>query len=232
MAIPAARVKVEVLKIKGIPPATLKPGDTRYARAYFENGSGPQVMTGRSRPVPDAGGEFDLTCEASPWVFEADVFPGWEVFVAVELREDRGTETPPPVRVMTMSPPFMGLGFGIIEAPWTSGVRTFGQTEVRVTTEFMGPPDHAFIARATDPAKPSGTLTVRQGYLVEIVDIVGLYKPTGDYRPGLALRPGTAVDVGPRASPGISVRMTAAGSTPTGFPTVHGPAAPNISTFR
>ena len=201
MAIPVARVKIEVLTIKSVPPARLRPGDTRWARALFVNGNGPTIATGRSRPIPDAGGDFDVSGEASPWVFEADVQPGWEVYVGVELHEDRGTDTPPAAQVMTMTPPLLGLGFGIIEVPWTSGVRTFGQVEVRVTTDLMGATDRAYIARATDAAKPSGTLAVYQGYLVEIADVVGLYKPTGPYRPGFPLPAEGTIDAGAKRVP-------------------------------
>jgi len=201
MSIPTARVKVEVLTVKGVAPKTLSPGQTRYARAYFQSG-GPQIATGRSRPIPDAGGDFDVSGEAAPWVFETDVYPGYEVFVGVEVEEDHGDDPPPIPLSMSMTPPLLGLGVGIIEDPWTSGVRTFGKIEVRVTTTLVNPVDKVFLARATLVTKPSGVVTIFQGYLVEMVDILGLYKPSGEYRPGVPLPLTGAVNASSKRVPG------------------------------
>ena len=175
MPIPAARVKVEILQIGGLPPATLAAGNTRYARAYLQAGAGPQLwVTGRSRPIPDAGGDFDVTTEAAPWSFEANLNPGEIFSIGVEMREDRGDLAPPAATVI------LDPLAGTIKDPWASGDRTFGSgptVKVRVTTTLVNPVDKAFLARAAAASKASGALVIPQGYFVEIVDIPGLYKP-------------------------------------------------------
>jgi hypothetical protein len=152
-------------------------------------------MTGRSRPIPDAGGDFDLTAEASPWVFETDVYPHCDLALQVNLEEDHGDDAAPVARNKTLTPQSK-MGFGIIEDPWTSGVRTIGFVQVNVTTTLVNPADQAFLARANGESKPSGTLTIFQGYLVEITDIVGLYKPKGTYCPGRPLPASEVVQAG------------------------------------
>jgi hypothetical protein len=170
MAVPAASVKVELLKLKGVPAATPGAGNTRYARATLRAEPAPFVTTGRSRPIPDVAGDFDLAPEAAPWVYEARVQPGAEVIIKVELFEDRGDAAP-------VSSLFVQER---IVDPWASGVRTLGSgpaVEVRVTTAIVGPTDPAFLARAAAAAGVSGTLTVAQGFLVEITSLDGLYQP-------------------------------------------------------
>ena len=175
MAIPTAKVKVEILKVTGLPAVTLGPNDTRYLRAYFQAGSGPQLrVTGRSGPVPDAGGDFDLTVEASPWSFEANMKPGEIFSIGLESNKDLGDAAAPAPAVL-----LDGLS-SIISDPWTSGDRTLGSgvvTHVRVTTTLVNPVDKAFLARAAAASKTSGVLTIPSGYFVEIVEILGLYKP-------------------------------------------------------
>ena len=137
---------------------------------------GPQVSTGRSRPIPNVGGNFDLTAEASPWVFEADATWG-VVSIAVVILEDHGN-TEPPDQVELV---FTGIN-DPPDDPFPNGERTFSRGDgpvvhVRVTTTLINPMDSAFLARSTAPAKPSGALAIHQGFIVEIVDILGLYKP-------------------------------------------------------
>ena len=95
MAIPLARVRVEILSLSNIPPSALGPGHIRYARANIGAGSGPVLESGRSRPIPAAGGHFDLSVEPSPWVCQLDVSQGVDISVAIELCEDRGDDSPP-----------------------------------------------------------------------------------------------------------------------------------------
>jgi hypothetical protein len=63
-----------------------------------------------------------------------------------------------------------------VSDPWTSGVRRTPQLEFRVTTALLTA-DAAFLARAATAAGISGSLTLPRGFLVEIVDVDGLYKP-------------------------------------------------------
>src|SRR5688500_6322577 len=97
MAIPTATVKIEILQIKAIPAVTLGAGHTRYARASFRAGVGPVFQTGRSRPIPAAGGNFSLLPEADKWVYEAAVDPGQAITITVETHEDHGDDAPPAV---------------------------------------------------------------------------------------------------------------------------------------
>ena len=170
MAIPTAKVKIEVLRIKGVPVATLSGGDTRYAKASMREPGGSQLYTGRSRPIPNAGGTFELTPEKVPWRFEVSVDSGTDLPITIELWEDQGD----------LDPPVPTLVSGTVADPWTSGLRTLGtgpSIDIRVTTTLVNPVDPAFLARAGKANKPSGTLTVPQGFVVQIVDILGLYKP-------------------------------------------------------
>ena len=176
MASPLARVKVEFLKITGLPVKVMHSGNTRYARAYFSAAGGPLVSTGRSRPIPNIGGDFDLTSEASPWVFEADA-PWGVASISVVILEDHGNVEAPDQDELIFTP--------ISNPPgdvFPNGERKFSrgggpEVHVRITTTLINPMDSAFLARSTAPAKPSGALAINQGFMVEIVDIPGLYKP-------------------------------------------------------
>jgi hypothetical protein len=171
MAIPSARVKIEILKITGLPSVMLPVGHTRYARARFQSGGSPQVHTGRSRPIPDVGGDFDLTVEASRWIFEANKNPGEIIAISVETSEDRGDAAPPGSTVINTT---------VISDPWTSGTKTFGTVpaiQVRITTTLVNPVDKAFLARVSASGAHSGALAIPEGIYVEITDILGLYKP-------------------------------------------------------
>ncbi len=145
--------------------------DVRYARAQAQVGSGPALMTGRSRPILDAGGTFDLTPEAIPWIFEFDVNPGDSVSIRVHVTKDLGDVGPPAPDVVTAS----------ISDPWKSGVTIFGTAplavQVKVTTTYINPADAAFVARASAASGVSATLTAPQGFFVQLTDILGLYKP-------------------------------------------------------
>src|ERR1044072_5334491 len=114
MAIPAAHVKVEFLKLLKVPAATLPDGVTRYARANFQAGFEPGVSSGRSRPIPNAGGDFDLTPEAAPWVFEAYVNAGDYITISVDIREDHGDK----------DPVLSSARATALAAPWTPRVET------------------------------------------------------------------------------------------------------------
>jgi hypothetical protein len=173
MSIPTALVKVEILAIRGIPPASLTPGHIRYARATFETGSAPAVVTGRSRPIPDAGGDLDTTQEGTPWQYEVRVDTTAKIRISVDFCEDRGHDAPPePVNI-----------FHSISAPWASGIQTLGANpslEVRVTRTFLNSTERATLARAHGPANVSGTLAIPQGILVAFTAIDGLYPPENE----------------------------------------------------
>jgi hypothetical protein len=169
MAIPAATVRIQIQRVLGVPATTLGAGDTRYARCEIQVG-GTTVRSGRSRPMPAGGGDFDLTPEAVPWEFEFRVDPGTAIGVTVDILEDRGDNGPPTPLSITAG----------IPDPWTSGVQTAGggpSIEYRVTTTLITSTDAAFLARAGKATSVSGTLTVPQCYVVQIGDIAGLYKP-------------------------------------------------------
>src|SRR4051812_16753465 len=121
-----AFVKIAVLKINGIPAAAPGTGNSRYARATFQAGSGTTATTGRSRPIPDAAGDFDLAVEGIPWRYEARVGVGTDIVVSVELLEDHGDmAAPAPVKIS-----------GAISDPWRSGTRILAagpSIEVQVT---------------------------------------------------------------------------------------------------
>jgi len=170
MAIPTARVKIEILKIVGLPAAALAGADTRYATATMQAGAAPKLVTGRSRPIPNAGGDFDLTAEASPWVFEVSLDPGTTVSIEVRIGEDHGDLGPPAEVVIP----------GSVDDPWPAGVKNFAAApgfSVRVTTTLINPVDAAYLARASKSGV-SGAVVVPQGFIVQFVDILGLYKPS------------------------------------------------------
>jgi len=169
--IPTARVKIEILKFKDIPAVTLAAGHTRYALVTVQAGFGGMAKdSGRSKPIPAAGGEFSFTSEAVPWVFEFDMNPGSNIRIFGWVMEDHGDDVhPSPIPVSDD-----------IKDPWTTGVYTIGshlKAEVRVTTTLVNSVDAAFLARAAKGSGVSGVLTIPQGFVVEIIDIAGLYKP-------------------------------------------------------
>jgi hypothetical protein len=172
MAIPTARVKVEILKITGLPAVALPAGRTRYAVGVFQGSvASPPVRTGRSRPIPDAGGDFDLTVEATPWVFEADKNLGEIIAVSVETREDHGDAAPPAPAVLMTE---------VIADPWKPETKIVGAApgvQIRITTTLVNAVDAAFLGRATAAGIPSGALAIPEGVYVEITDVKGLYKP-------------------------------------------------------
>jgi hypothetical protein len=171
MPIPTARIKIELQTLFWVKPAVMTGSDIRYARAQAQLGTGPARMTGRSRPIPDVGGTFDLTPEAIPWIFEFDVNPGDSVSIRVHVTKDLGDVGPPAPDVVTAS----------IPDPWASGVIIFGSAplavQVKVTTTYINPTDAAFVARASAASGVSATLTAPQGFFVQLTDILGLYKP-------------------------------------------------------
>ena len=172
MPFPAATVRIQIKRILAVPAVTLAAGHTRYLRGEVQ-ANGMPMKTGRSRPVPDAGGDFDLAPEQVPWQFELRVDTGTNISVTVEVFEERGDAAPPTPSVLT----------GLIADPWTSGTRTFvgpsGTIELDVATTLIASTDAAFLARAGKATSVSGTLTVPKCYVVQIGDIAGLYKPTG-----------------------------------------------------
>jgi hypothetical protein len=169
MATPSAKIKIEILALQTLASMSPASGVVRYARGFVQFGAQPRRFTGRSRPIPDSGGTFDLTAEAVPWIMEIDADPGPNLTIGAEVLLDRGDVAPPtPVLVQDT-----------VADPWSSGVRTLGsgpELRVRLTTRLVGATNAAFIARAS-PGGTSGTLTVPQSLVVEISDIVGLYKP-------------------------------------------------------
>ena len=171
MAIPSAIVSIQLLSLDGLPVATPGAGNTRYARATFQAGARPNLVTGRSRPIPDAGGTFDLTAEAVPWKYEVGLDPGTDINISVDLREDWGNTKPPAA---------MGILSGKISDPWVPGTVTLGAGptfKLSVTTKLVNPTDKAFLARAAKAKGISGVLGVARGYFVEIESIDGLYQP-------------------------------------------------------
>jgi hypothetical protein len=144
--------------------------DTRYARALVKVGSGPALMTGRSSPIPDAGGTFDLSSEAVPWVFQLFPNPGETISITVLIFQDLG-DTGPPAPLLIAVP---------VADPWKSDtIVSKGPPSVqfRVTTTYINPIDKAFVARASAASGVSATLTAPQGFIVQFTDILGLYKP-------------------------------------------------------
>ena len=172
MAIPVARVKIEILRIVALLPGTLAGADTRYARAFVQAGTHPALATGRSRPIPNAGGTFELGPEAVPWVFEVSLDQGDSISIVVGISEDLGDSTPSADVEVS----------GTVADPWTGGVKTFGggapSIVVLVTRTMVNPIDPAFVARAAKASGVSASLAVPQGFLVELTDILGLYKPS------------------------------------------------------
>jgi len=170
MPVPTASVKVEVLQLTGIPAATLTSPDTRYARCSFQSGNF-TYKTGRSRPIPNPAGDFDVTAEASPWAFEVRVNPGDTIGISVDLWEDHGDAAPVgPASIVAF-----------ILDPWGPGTFTLasgGPTaiQVRVSRTLIAATDKAFLARAGVASGVGGALVVPDGFLVEITDILGLYK--------------------------------------------------------
>lgn len=176
MAIPTASVKIDFLKLTGLPAVTLGAGNTMYARAAIRVGSKPWQRSGRSRPIPAAGGDFDLTAEAVPWNFEVTAEPGESISFRVDIHEDRGD---------TLGPTLQAI-YGSINDPWTSGNFQFGsgtKLDLKVDTTLVNPVDPTFLARANKASGVSGTLTIPQGFAVEIIDIKGLYKPSATVAP-------------------------------------------------
>ena len=218
MPIPTARVKIELQTLFWVRPAVMTGSDVRYARAQAQVGSGPALMTGRSRPILDAGGTFDLTPEAIPWIFEFDVNPGDSVSIRVHVTKDLGDVGPPAPDVVTAS----------ISDPWKSGVTIFGTAplavQVKVTTTYINPADAAFVARASAASGVSATLTAPQGFFVQLTDILGLYKPV------------FPIPAPPRhwrrlTLPVTLAATTRAASSRTAFPTEHGRGTPNSLRF-
>lgn len=143
--------------------------NTRYASATITGGSNPPLVTGRSRPIPDAGGALDLTVEAIPWVTELRLNPGESINVVVGIMQDLGDAAPPAATLIT----------GIIADPWRGGFRSLGAgptIAVFLATTLIDPTDAGYLARAK-AAGVSGALVVPQGFIVDFVDILGLYKP-------------------------------------------------------
>ena len=167
MALPTATVKIEVLKLTAVPAVTLAAGHTRYARGTFRAGSAATVQTGRSRPIPDAGGAFDVAGERSPWLYEVSVAAGSDISATIELWEDHGDDDPPARVTFKVT----------IKDPWKSGTFSASDIEYRVDTKLVNPTDAAFLARAAKAAGISGTLKIPQAFAVEITDIDGLYQP-------------------------------------------------------
>src|SRR5664279_3595569 len=113
MAIPTARVKIEFTRILGVRAVTLPAGDTRYARAFAFRmaAGGPEIATGRSRPIPNTGGTFDLSTEAVPWVFEFDLGPSDDISIRVDVAFDNG------IAGVTLDAVLLGT----VVDPWTPG---------------------------------------------------------------------------------------------------------------
>ena len=144
--------------------------NTRYARAMITGGSNPPLVTGRSRPIPDAGGDFDVSIEAVSWVVELRLNPGESVNITVGITQDLGDVAAPAATLAT----------GTIDDPWRGGPRSFPGApglSVTVATSLIDPTDAGYLARAK-AAGVSGVLVVPQGFIVDFVDIPGLYKPS------------------------------------------------------
>jgi hypothetical protein len=171
MALPAARVRLEILKLTAVAAASLSGTDIRYGIATAQAVGGPKLNTGRSRPIPNAGGAFDLAPEAVPWKFEFDLNPGTAISLTISIFRDLGDTGPPAPASLTVP----------IPDPWKSGDSTFPGTDfsvqVRVTTTYITLTDTAFAARASKASGVSGTLTAPQGFFVQLTDILGLYRP-------------------------------------------------------
>jgi hypothetical protein len=171
MAIPTAKVTLQIRNIAGLPSSTLAAPNTRYATATVQAGSGPLFSTGRTRPIPNAGGTFDLSAEAVPWTFEVYVDPSTSISISVSICEDHGDAAPPAATIISAT----------IADPWASGTKTLGagpSISVQITKVHVNPVDPAFLARAAAASGVSGALVVPQGFFVQISDILGVYKPS------------------------------------------------------
>ena len=170
-----AIVSVIISQIKGLPAAAPGAGNTRYARASFSV-LGDAVSSGRSRPIPDAGGDFTiLPVETAAWAIFRGLDDSASVDIKVEIWEDHGDASPILDTTIT----------GTVSGPWpatnpfTKSV-TLGAgptVQVLVSAKSLNATQTATGARSTTPTKPSGTLAVTQGFFLEFVSIEGLYKP-------------------------------------------------------
>jgi hypothetical protein len=111
-------------------------------------------------------------------MFEPRLNVGDPVNITVEIWEDHGDSAAVGPASISVSVP----------DPWKPGVSTLGggpKIQVRVTRTLIAPTDVAFLARAGLPAKIGGVLVVPQGFVVDITDILGLYKINPAAAPGV-----------------------------------------------
>ena len=163
-----------IQNIKGLPAATPGAGNTRYARASFTVG-GDTVFTGRSRPIPDAGGDFAIVPnENSRWNWIRGLDDAASVTFTIEIREDQGDlAAPAPLTASgTISGPWDAM-------PWNT-VKTLGggpTFDVLVNPKTFNATDVASLARARKMKGVSASLAITKGFLLEITAIDGLYQP-------------------------------------------------------
>ena len=169
-----AIVAVIIEKILGLPPASPGPGNTRWARATFTFG-GDTTFTSRSRPIPDAGGDFELfTTEAVTWMIARGADDSASFDITIEVWQDLGDAAP--IRDLVIT--------GSVTGPWdtykSSGLKTLGSGpsfQVLVTVQSFNITDLASLARSIKKKGTSATLAITKGFLLELVSIDGLYKP-------------------------------------------------------
>lgn len=173
MAITAIVIFV-IEKISGLPAATPGAGNTRYARASFQVGTD-TVWTSRSRPIPDAGGDFAIVpTETSRWNWFLGLDDATGVTFTIEIREDHGDSAPPLPLVIS----------GTISGPWPSipwnTTKTLGSGptfDVLINPKTFNITDVASLARARAVKGVSASLAITKGFLLEITAIDGLYQP-------------------------------------------------------
>jgi hypothetical protein len=163
--IPTALVTVTLKKVIGLDASLLSAANRPYVLARVAG-----RMFGRSRVVPAAGGDFDLTSEPMPWtdVVAAD---GSDIPIVVELWDDRGDAAPAKLGEIAAAVPL----------PYLSIELTIGSSPglvIDVHTESVP----AAVPAAGVPRVPTGlstraTLRPVNSLVVEFTDVLGLYAP-------------------------------------------------------
>ena len=169
-----AIVSVTILKIIGLPAASPGAGNTRYARATFTV-LGDATFSGRSRPIPDTGGDLQIfPGESSTWGITRGLDDSSSIDMKIEIWEDLGDATA--VLDLTIT--------GSLTGPWdaypTSSSKTLGtgpSFQVFINVKSFNVTDLASLARSIKQKGTSATLAITKGFLLELVSIDGLYKP-------------------------------------------------------
>lgn len=173
MANPEALVTVTVKELRDLPAAV---GSANHAYLLLWIG---ERLFGRSRKI--TAGSIDLTAEPQPWRLELAVRAGEVIPLRLALWDDRGDDKPIPL--LTAS--------GTIADPWASGeVELFADPKLIVEVDTLRgrfASDVGRVRRSTAADQVSATLRVRRAVTLEIIDVLGLYKP--GHNPGSLGRP-------------------------------------------